>query len=178
MKKILLSLVLLLSISMVYAQFELPTDPVSVSFNKKVTDKEITVNIIIEVAPDTHVYTSKDNFFKIEATKSAGLGKLEVILPKSSKYKDIDGSLVDVYSGKKVIVLKKKYNGKKGDKWEFSGFFQYQACDSSTCFPPSKKEFKFSGTIPKSNAEKNKKTETINPIFSNVFVFTITSRLT
>lgn len=136
---------------MAFAQFgSIKQEPVQVEIlmQENLEIPGIEIKILLELAPDVHIYTDPDRFFEIHENQSKGLGKMQLELPPPIKYKDIDGSIVDTYSGKQTLILKKPYHGNPGTAWQFSGHFQYQGCDKSTCYAPEKKEFSFQGKIP------------------------------
>jgi len=119
----------------------------------KVTDDQVVVTIKLDLPKDIHVYRSEELFFEIKETASKNLGELQSVIPKGKPYTDNYGNTNLVLTADDVIVLTKNIAGKKGDTWEFSGYFQSQGCDDSTCFPPYKTEFSFSGLIKKSTAQ-------------------------
>ncbi len=158
MKKIALFL-LLFCACLAFAQFStMKTEPVRVEIVQAENSAipGIEVKIFLELATDVHIYTDADRFFEIQETESLGLEKMKSELPLPAKYKDIDGSLVDTYSGKQTLILRKAYKGKQGESWKFSGYIQYQACDASTCYPPEKKEFFFQGKISQGSVPSDK----------------------
>ena len=144
--KILVRLIcLLLLLNLVQAQ---ETPPVTADFRLQQTEPVLVVEVQLKMVAHVHIYTSPDRFFAISESKSSGLGKMELKLPTPQKYKDLDGTTVDTYSGTKTLRIERPYAGKVGAAWSFSGYIQYQACDDAVCYPPEKKEFSFQGVIP------------------------------
>ncbi len=147
--KIMMQFLLFCALMPIWAQFDILEEPVKVSIQQKqVNDRTLVVEIYLDIAKDVHVYTSQEQFFEIKETKSAALGPMQVQLPPPKKYFDeITETEIDTYSDKQTIVLQKPYTGQAGEKWEFAGFIQYQACDKSICYPPKKTAFAFAGVI-------------------------------
>ena len=135
----------------------------------KVTDNQVVVTIKLDLPKDIHVYRSEKLFFEIKEKESLNLGKLVSDIPKGHMYTDNFGNSNLVLTSDDVIVLTKNIAGKKGETWSFSGHFQTQGCDSSTCFPPYKTDFSFSGLIKKTttqaaaNSNAIKKNSTSSP---------------
>ncbi|MCK5835453.1 MAG: thioredoxin family protein [Lentisphaeria bacterium] len=129
------------------------SDAYKTIIKSKVTDGQVQVSIKLDLPKDIHVYRSEKLFFEIKENESVNLGKLNSTIPKGHMYTDSYGNSNLVLTSKDTIVLTKNIAGKKGDTWKFSGHFQSQGCDSSTCFPPYKTDFSFSGLIEKTTNE-------------------------
>lgn len=163
MKKLYCILLLILFVTLSMAQFDvLEQPPVQVKISQKNTGPtEVTFAIYLKMAPRVHIYTSAEQFFAIKENKTIALGSIRLELPPPEKLKDeSDGTETDVYGGEKILLMHKPYQGNPQDTWEFSGLFQYQACDDKTCFPPQRIPFQFKGTIP---AEFKPAAPTIEP---------------
>ena len=129
------------------------TDAYKTVIKSKVTDSQVVVTIQLELPKEIHVYRSEKLFFEIKEKKSVNLGKLKSDIPKGQMYTDSYGNSNLVLTAADVIVLTKSIAGEKGETWEFSGHFQSQGCDNSTCFPPYKTDFSFSGLIKKATSQ-------------------------
>lgn len=156
----LLSALLLLSVSSsVWAQIEpgnVPPEapqeqPVTVEIVRlkpEATDS-LYLELLLKMGPKVHIYAAESLFFKIDESSAKGLGKSTVTLPAPAKYKNFDGSLVDVFKDGAVIRISKPI---RDSIWFVEGSFHYQACNERMCFMPSKHAFRFSSTGKKGEA--------------------------
>jgi Disulphide bond corrector protein DsbC len=147
MKKFLASLLLVVSVFFVHAQF---TTPIQWTFtSKKIADKTYEVYLTATIQSGWHLYSqnqpkdainqpteilfSKNPLVTIDG-KTTELGKMELYQDKKLKIS------ANQYSGKVVFVQKVKV--KSAAKTTISGSVEYQTCDDKKCLPPKKEMFK------------------------------------
>ncbi len=149
MRKLFFSVILLLINTSVFA---LMNSPVTVDITRQEDDDKPYLELSVELnIPDgIHVYATKDMFLDLVVDKSENLAKPELILPPTKPYKNFDGSMLDVFSGSSRLIARFNYNDQPGALYAVSGYFQYQGCSDSICYPPKKVPFSFEGTVPAS----------------------------
>jgi thiol:disulfide interchange protein DsbD len=108
----------------------------------------LELRIDLDVSDGVHVYSSEDYFFKVYADTAVNLSGQKVIKPETKPFENFDGSIVDVFTGQAEIRVRYDYDGNPGDSWNLSGYIQFQGCTDTTCYPPQKEAFTFSGIIP------------------------------
>ena len=129
-------------------EFSIPAASAEARQGESADSSSITNEIVLTVQPGVHVYASEDKMFGIEFNLLNGLGTPEITLPKPEPFTDLDGSVVDVYTGTAVCTVQLPITGNPGDEWEMTGKITYQGCTDTTCYPPSEASFSISGTIP------------------------------
>ncbi|MBL0145118.1 MAG: hypothetical protein IPP48_04545 [Chitinophagaceae bacterium] len=146
MKKVLLSVLVLMSVFFVNAQVQ---NPVQWSFtSKKIADKVYEVYLTATIQSGWHLYSQtqpKDAIsIPTEITfnanplvsldgKAKEVGKIEFYQDKKLKIS------ANQYSSKVVFVQKVKLKAKA--KTNISGSVEYQTCDDKKCLPPVTKTF-------------------------------------
>lgn len=149
MKRFSCIMMALMCCSIVFAQTE-PDKPVDADISISHTDKNLIMTVQLDIRPGVHVYSAEENFFNIATTKNSNI-TVETIRKSAVKpYENFDGSIVDVFDGDATIVVGYRYDGTPGQEWNFEGYVQFQGCTDTTCYPPQKVPFSFSGTIPDS----------------------------
>jgi thiol:disulfide interchange protein len=117
-------------------------EPVSIEVQPvgPVSDSLAEFEILLKMAPQVHIYSAESLFFEIGETEIKGLGPSRVQLPPPAQYKNFDGSTVSIFTGGQKVRIAKPI---LDSQWVFEGYIQYQACDTSKCFMPAKKHFRF-----------------------------------
>ncbi len=153
MKKYLF-LVLILSFASILQA--LSSSPVEVSISQRPLTDAPVLELIIElnIPEGLHVYASETNFFNVAVERSSNLGKKSLKLPSTKPYKNFDGSIVDVFSGRQYILVSVPYTAEPGSPFAIEGYFQFQGCSDTICYPPQKIPFSFEGIVPE-NAVPN-----------------------
>jgi thiol:disulfide interchange protein len=126
-----------------------PVDPVALEFVRIDTTvpRMFSVEIRLSMPPDVHIYAAESLFFAVAQTQVRGLGTGIVELPARSPYRNVDGTIVDIYKHGQVIHIHKPI---ESEAWAIAGYVQYQACNGKMCFLPQKREFRFAsagGTV-------------------------------
>ena len=147
MKKILLSVVLIVGVIFANAQL---ASPVQWSFtSKKIANKQYEVYLTATIQGGWHLYSqnqpadainqpteilfSKNPLVTING-KITEVGKMELYQDKKLKIS------ANQYAGKVVFV--QKVTVKSTAKTTISGSVEYQTCDDKKCLPPKKEQFK------------------------------------
>lgn len=147
MKKILLSVLLVVSVIFANAQL---ASPVLWSFtSKKIADKTYEVYLTATIQNSWHLYSqnqpkdainqpteilfNKNPLVTIDG-KTTEVGKMELYQDKKLKIS------ANQYSNKVVFIQKIKV--KSNAKTTISGSVEYQTCDDKKCLPPKKELFK------------------------------------
>jgi hypothetical protein len=104
-------------------------------------DSVVRVEFFIKMDKNIHIFSSEAHFFALKITESEGLDTPIVKLPPSKRYRSIDGTMADAYTGTEKIILTCRITTLP---WKMRGYVQYQACDKNKCFFPSKKWFALS----------------------------------
>ena len=149
MKKIFLVIFFIFLSSSVYA---LMNSPVDVDISRNVYDDKpyLDLSVDLNIPEGIHVYATKDMFFDLVVDQSENLDDPELILPSVKSYENFDGSMTDVFSGVTHVIVRFGYTGQPGSQYSVSGYFQYQGCSDSICYPPQKVSFSFAGVVPAS----------------------------
>lgn len=147
MKKIFLSVLLVVSVIFANAQL---ASPVLWSFtSKKIADKTYEVYLTATIQNSWHLYSqnqpkdainqpteilfNKNPLVTIDG-KTTEVGKMELYQDKKLKIS------ANQYSNKVVFIQKIKV--KSNAKTTISGSVEYQTCDDKKCLPPKKELFK------------------------------------
>lgn len=147
MKKILLSVLLVVSVIFANAQL---ASPIQWSFtSKKIADKTYEVYLTATIQNSWHLYSqnqpkdainqpteilfNKNPLLTIDG-KTTEVGKMELYQDKKLKIS------ANQYSNKVVFIQKIKV--KSNAKTTISGSVEYQTCDDKKCLPPKKELFK------------------------------------
>jgi thiol:disulfide interchange protein len=118
-------------------------DPVQVSIDRAIdsTAKMLTYTLTLEMKKHIHVYAAESLYFALEETAVEGLGDARIEFPSPERYRNVDGTIVDVYvDGQKFVISRPIVQ----ELWSLSGYIRYQACDSILCYMPQKKLFTLS----------------------------------
>lgn len=146
-KHLLLFSAILLNISAIHSQMELPEDKVKWNFKIEQKDCEATIIGEISIVKNWHIYAA-------HLPKGSFTIPTDIKLAKSSKY-DVVGGIIepkphherdemadeDLYYHSNSFVLKQKINITAEKNFQLKGIFSFQTCDDAHCLPPFETEF-------------------------------------
>jgi thiol:disulfide interchange protein len=115
-------------------------------------DQPLEIELRLKTDPAFHVYSSGENFFRLEIGESSGLGDPAVERPPTKEIRDTfagdEGAMVEVFAGEEpTFTITAEAAGASGTKWVLSGSIGYQGCSDELCLPPANRTFRFSGTL-------------------------------
>jgi len=113
---------------------------IQVAMRGPTADDTVSVELMLTMAPEVHIYAAESLFFRVEETLVLGLGPAVVTLPEPTQYRNFDSTVVRVYrSGQRVRIAHRRLDS----AWRMEGYIQYQACNDRMCFLPKKRPFGF-----------------------------------
>ncbi len=130
------------------------------------------VALVATISPGWHIHAHElaDEFlipteFTLEGKEKVEIIKYSYPEPRLEKF-EYSESALQIYDGEVILgVLVKADAGLELGSHKLNGTFSFQACDSRSCLPPKKIEFKISFRV----VPASQKTEEINQsIFSRV----------
>ncbi|MFO7907760.1 MAG: cytochrome c biogenesis protein CcdA [Pirellulaceae bacterium] len=114
-------------------------------------DQSLEIRVQLRIPEGLHVYTSADHFFEVAEENNTNLGAISVDVPPTETIPDIlsekPDATAEVLTGEPVITIRRPAAAANGASWSFEGYFRYQACSDTLCFPPTKVPFSFQGII-------------------------------
>lgn len=114
-------------------------------------DQPLEIRVQLRIPEGLHVYTSADHFFEVAEENNTNLGAISVDVPPTETIPDIlsekPDATAEVLTGEPVITIRRPAAAANGASWSFEGYFRYQACSDTLCFPPTKVPFSFQGII-------------------------------
>jgi thiol:disulfide interchange protein DsbD len=123
-------------------------------------DSLLEIEITLQMASFVHIYSAESLFFKIAETAIVGMGSSTITLPTPSAYTNFDGTAVSVFTNGQSFRISKPI---VDSPWAFTGYIQYQACDTSKCFLPAKRFFRFSSAGFNDSAATGSVTPAVHP---------------
>lgn len=158
MKRFLLVLLTLLSLSVANAQFMKPVK-VATSFKEtSATEGVITFQATIDAG--WHIYGTQDvggptpTTLTVEKISGAELnGALTPTKPPIKHYEEMFETDVYYFENSATFTQKVKLTG---GKYQIAGYLQYGACNDQNCTPPTSVEFDYSGEVAQQKEEPKK----------------------
>jgi hypothetical protein len=111
------------------------------------SDTLVQAEFILKMRKNIHIFSSESRSFEITTVETLGLAAPSLSLPAPKKIRVEDGTKADSYSGTVKILLSCRVTALP---WKMRGYVQYQACDNTQCFFPTRKWFSFSSATPDS----------------------------
>jgi hypothetical protein len=147
----------LLSLNCGKAQIDPSAEPVVVEARLTIRpDSLVKVDFTLNMKKNVHIFSSESRSFEVKIVDAFGLGAPAVRLPPAKRIKTADGTKADSYSGSAKIALTCRVTSMP---WNMRGYIQYQACDESQCFFPTKKWFSFASAPPDTSVRTLRETE-------------------
>lgn len=153
------SLLLILSVSVVFVQAQI-INPVSWSFSqKKISETEFELHFSATIDKGWHLYSNKlpeggpiATSIQYENTEGFEIIGSIVTIPEAEKVFDATFNMDLEYFGNKAEFIQKiKLNS--ADIKTVSGFVEYMSCNDETCTPPTEADFSISLEEKKNNDE-------------------------
>jgi DsbC/DsbD-like thiol-disulfide interchange protein len=147
MKKIFVSLAIILFAFSASAQLVKPDPPVKATFVSTADAKAgslVNARIEVEIQKDWHLFSEKPEIpgvvptqIQLEPSNAFTVGKITFPKP-NPKYSDVFGKTLNFYEDKISIPVELKLKpGVKGDV-NIKGTFRFQSCSKVICLPPTK----------------------------------------
>lgn len=149
MKKILAFFLILYVASLTSADFKRES-PVKIKFipaQSARAGSTIEAKFEVEIGKDWHIFSEKPEISGIVPSQlildpSDDFSVEKITLSKPTPVRsDIFEKTVNFYQDKMTISVLLKLNSKAGVEIPVKGIFQFQACSSRLCLPPTKQEF-------------------------------------